>query len=249
MIEADEKTIRQYLLGELDEAEMSRFEERLMTDDELFEMLQVVEDDLLDEAAAHELSADEQARFDQYFLVSPDRRARLKMSLGLHDYADRHKERFIAKIIRLLRRRTPGVYLSFATAAVILIAIGVWLFIISPPRPPDVSKGLQALNQAYTENPTEVRITGLNLPPASVTRGGQPGSFDYVARDRAAALIQVEAVDHPGAESYHNLGLLYLAKDEFDKAIDQFEKALKLDGNNAQLHSDYGAALLEKGKA
>src|SRR5437763_11020866 len=111
MVEADEKTIRQYLLGELDEAEMVRFEERLMTDDELFEMLQVVEDDLLDEAAARELSGEESARFDRYFLATPDRRARLDLSRALHDYARR-------KVIRPSRWSLPRRYLSLAAAAV-----------------------------------------------------------------------------------------------------------------------------------
>ncbi len=45
------------------------------------------------------------------------------------------------------------------------------------------------------------------------------------------------------------LGRLYLTQHEFDKAIDQFEKALALGDKNAQLHNDYGVALMEKGKA
>src|ERR1051325_11469042 len=115
MVEADEKTIRQYLLGELDEAEMSVFEERLMTDDELFEMLRVVEDELIDEAAAGELSAAERARFEQYFLATPDRRARLELSRALYDHP-RHKDTLIAKITRFLRRPSPRVYLGVAAA-------------------------------------------------------------------------------------------------------------------------------------
>src|SRR5581483_6698821 len=137
MVEADEKTIRQYLLGEMGEAEMSRFEERLMTDDELFEMLQVVEDDLLDEAASHELSAEEQARFDQHFLATPDRRDRLELSLALHDHARQAAE--IKKTNNPVVVDFPPpkpeprpsfwssrrVYLSLAAAAVILVVIGL----------------------------------------------------------------------------------------------------------------------------
>src|SRR5436853_6750757 len=88
--EIEEKTIRQYLLGELAEAEMSQFEERLMIDDQLFEMLLVVEDELIDERAAGELSAEEQARFDAYFLATPQRRERLELARALHDYAAEH---------------------------------------------------------------------------------------------------------------------------------------------------------------
>jgi CHAT domain-containing protein/exonuclease VII small subunit len=84
--EIEEKTIRRYLLGELPEAEMLPFEERLMTDDPLFEMLLVIEDELIDESVAGELSAEEQARFEAYFLATPRRRERLELARALHDY-------------------------------------------------------------------------------------------------------------------------------------------------------------------
>ncbi|HKQ04634.1 MAG TPA: CHAT domain-containing protein [Blastocatellia bacterium] len=281
MVEADEKTIRQYLLGEMAEAEMSHFEERLMTDDELFEMLRVVEDELIDEAATHELSAQEQARFDSYFLAAPDRRARLELSLALHEHVhpvpEPMKEDDPAKIANLKKTNDPAVvdflaakqatnqvphpshgrsrriYMGLAAAAaVILIAIGLWLDGIIPPRPSsDVSKGLQALNQAYREQrPTEARITGLSYAPLpSITRGGQEERFDRSARNRAERILQDEADAHPGVGSYHALGRLYLAEHRLDEAIEQFDKALSLSDKDAQLHNDYAVALMEMGKA
>lgn len=245
MVETDEKTIRQYLLGELGEAEMSRFEERLMTDDELFEMLPVIEDELIDEAAAHELSAEEQSRFDQYFLASPDRRARLELSYALRHHAQ-HEDTLIAKIIRLLRRPSPRVYLSFATAVVILIAIGVWIFF---PQS-DVRKGLQALNKAYREQrPTEARLTEFDYAPHPVTRGNDSGHIDTRQYDRAGSLLLSALEKHPDARTYHAAGLFYLAGRDFDRAIAHLEKALQMSANNAHLESDLGAALLERGKA
>src|SRR6185503_11108612 len=50
------------------------------------------------------------------------------------------------------------------------------------------------------------------------------------------------------AATYHALGKLYLAEGKFDEAIEQFEKAIKEEPNNAQLHGDFGAALLEKSR-
>jgi CHAT domain-containing protein len=88
----DEKTIRQYLLGEMAEAAAAAFEERLMSDDGLYEMLLVIEDELIDERAAGELSAEEQARFDTYFLATPQRRERLELALALYDYAARRAD-------------------------------------------------------------------------------------------------------------------------------------------------------------
>jgi tetratricopeptide (TPR) repeat protein len=265
MVEADEKTIRQYLLGELDEAEMVRFEERLMTDDELFEMLRVVEDELIDEAAARELSADEQARFDRNFLATPDRRARLELSLALHDYvaadptavaASKKTNDPVVVDFPPPKQESQGtgwplrrLYWGLAAAAVILIAIGLGWWIFIPTS--DVSKGLQALNQAYREQrPTEARITGLNYaPPPPVTRGPEPEKFDYVARDRAQRILQDAVAGHPDAQAFHALGQLYLANRQFDEAIKEFAAALKLNPGDAQVESDIGAAYLEKGKA
>lgn len=307
MIEADEKTIRQYLLGELAEAEMSVFEERLMTDDELFEMLRVIEDELIDEAAANELSSEERARFDGHFLTTPDRRARLELSRALYDrtrlvpvpvknsesgvtddptkVAESKKTNDAAVLDFPPPKPGPSrsflpspvagdlsyraattkqdthpsfwssrrVYMNFAAAAaVILMAIGVWYFGIMPFRPSsDVSKGLQALNQAYREQrPTEARITDFDYaPPPPATRGPESEKFDYVARERAEQLLRDAVASHPDARSHHALGRLYLAEHELNKAVDQFDKALHLDERSAPLHCDYGVALMEMGQA
>lgn len=282
--EVDEKTIRRYLLGELAETEMARFEERLMDDDQLFETLLVVEDDLIDASAADELSAEERAHFNAHFLTTPQRHERLQLARTLYAYAARSDEpnpvvtpqggaSEPSKVAQSENTNGPAVkpavkddlsptpdirpapwsslrrYMAYAAAAVIVIALALVIRRMIPPA--SSSQGLQALNQAYlTQRPTEARITGLNYAsPPPITRGSAPEQFDYVARDRAALLIQTAAADHPGASSYHDLGRLYLAKHEFDKAIDQFEKALALDGKNAQVHSDLGAAWMEQGKA
>ena len=88
MVERDETTMRQYLLGELSEAEMSHVEERLMTEGDLFEMLEMVEDDLFDERLDERLSSDERHHFDTYFLSTPARRERLELEQSLRDYAN-----------------------------------------------------------------------------------------------------------------------------------------------------------------
>jgi tetratricopeptide (TPR) repeat protein len=276
MVEADEKTIRQYLLGELDEAEISRFEERLMTDDELFEMLQVVEDDLLDEAAAGELSAAEQVRFDQHFLASPDRRARLKMSLALHDHA-----RLVPEPVKVddsakapeLKKTDDSVvvdfppakpepspsfwssyrlYFSVAAAAALLIAIGWggwWIYSYYTSQS-EVRRGLQALNQAYREQrPTEARLTEFDYAPLPVTRGYDSSHVDTRQYDRAGSLLLSALENHPDARTYHAAGLFYLAGRDFGRAIGYLEKALQMSGHNPLMESDLGAALLERGKA
>ncbi|MGA9768446.1 MAG: CHAT domain-containing protein [Blastocatellia bacterium] len=254
--ESDETIIRKHLLGKLTEEELSRAEERLLADDDYFELLTALEEELMDDYISGDLTEEERARFDAYFLSTPERREKFRFAQTLKAYIPRPV--LDDNVINLpVPPRPPwwkpllsSPYLGLAAAAMLVIAIVLLIPIIIPPGPEN-SKGLEALNKAYSlQRPVESRITGFGYaPPPPVTRGGGQERFDYVARDRAQALILVEAEDHPDARSYHDLGRLYLTQHEFDKAIDQFEKALALDDKSAQLHSDYGAAWMEKGKA
>src|SRR5205085_2536101 len=202
------------------EAEMSRFEERLMIEGELFEMLTMVEDDLIDERLDDHLSPDEREHFDAYFLSTPARRERLELESALRGYAARRvaetKKEVAnsggnsaakaatdarpsteatdqtgedpspqARVIRPARWwSSPRVYLSLAAAAIILIAIGLVVWPEISYRW-DVRRGMAALNKAYTENPISARITGLDMPPPSVTRGAASNAADKRELKRA----------------------------------------------------------------
>jgi CHAT domain-containing protein len=138
-------------------------------------------------------------------------------------------------------------YLRLAVAAVVVLSVGlgIWrLFFYQS----EVSKGTAALAYAYRDQrPLEARISGFNYARVSTTRGGDE-NVDRVALNRASGILHDAEFEHPGPASHYALGRLYLAEKKFDDAIKQFEEALKGDPNNAQLHSDYGVALLEKGK-
>jgi len=64
----DQPTIRQYLLGSLPSELQQRVEERLLTEAELLESLEIEEDELIDEYLAEKLSEEERQKFEQYFL-------------------------------------------------------------------------------------------------------------------------------------------------------------------------------------
>lgn len=261
----DDGHLRKYLLGELNEAEQQALEEGLLTQSELFSLVPMIEDELIDDYLGELLSAGERGKFESFFLSTSERRRKLSFAMALRRYvtAEASAEPASAKPSRgisagpssvighgMLRNRAlSSPYVRMAAAAVIVIGLGLGIWRVFFHQP-DVSKGMAALRDAYPDQrPTEARITEWNYaPPATITRGEKQKS-DYVALDRARALIQLEVKEQPGAKSYHDLGRLYLAEREFDKARDQFEKALELDGKNARLHTDLGAALLEVGKA
>lgn len=82
-----------------------------------------------------------------------------------------------------------------------------------------------------------------------ITRGPEKPNIDEVSLTRAQLELQKDLDDNQDAQAHHALGRFYLADRELDKAIEQLEIALKQEPNDAQAHSDLGAAFLEKGKA
>ena len=119
-----------------------------------------------------------------------------------------------------------------------------------------LEKGMVALNLAYRERRlVKARITELQYAPFRETRGGseadgEQAGVDLPARRRAFDLlddaVRESSTDGATAAAHHAIGRLYLARKNFEDAIAEFEAALKTAPNNARIHSDLGAALMEK---
>ena len=69
----NEAELRAYLLGEATEEEAARLEGRLLEDDELYQVLESVEDDLLDDHARGRLDAADRARFEARYGADGER--------------------------------------------------------------------------------------------------------------------------------------------------------------------------------
>src|SRR5215813_1985414 len=131
-----------------------------------------------------------------------------------------------------------------------------------------LDKGMVALNQAYRERRlVKARITELQYAPFRETRGGpeadgEQAGIDLPARRRAFDLLDdavrenqkagaagaAGAVGSPeaAAAAHHAMGRFHLARKNFDDAIAEFEAGLKTAPDDARLHGDLGAALMEK---
>lgn len=83
---AEQQTIREYLLGQLPSEQEAQFEERLLTDDDVFEELEIVEDELVDEYLRNELSPADRSGFESYFLASPEHQEKLRFARALRKY-------------------------------------------------------------------------------------------------------------------------------------------------------------------
>ncbi|MBO0861009.1 MAG: CHAT domain-containing protein [Chloracidobacterium sp.] len=119
-----------------------------------------------------------------------------------------------------------------------------------------VKRGMDALNLAYHKRRlVKARITEFQYAPFRETRGGmetegEPADIDMAARRRARDLLEDAIAENTTAVApalaHHAMGRFHLARGNFQDAIAEFEAAVKTDPNNARLHSDLGAALMEK---
>jgi hypothetical protein len=82
--ELDDALLGRYLLDGCSEDEKARVEERLFVDDEVFERLRQLEEDLIDRHLAGRLAGDERERFETAY-AAPARRQRVMFSRALKE--------------------------------------------------------------------------------------------------------------------------------------------------------------------
>jgi hypothetical protein len=137
----DERTVRRYLLDELDPEERQRLEERLLDDgDDFFNQLQLAEEELADDYVTGALSDSERARYTESLLSIPQQYEQARFAETLRSYfASREPakknavvEKRVAsswwqKLAALLGLDRPAVGFSLACALVLAVALSAWL--------------------------------------------------------------------------------------------------------------------------
>lgn len=136
----DEKLLRRYLLGQLTEAEQEDLEQRLFSDEELFDLLNAMEDDLTDEYVNNSLSGHDRERVESHFLRAPERKQKVKISQAMQKYATNvsaaqavaraqapaEKVSWWQSLLASFRWRNPALA-AFAAIALMLTLAAVWL--------------------------------------------------------------------------------------------------------------------------
>jgi CHAT domain-containing protein/Tfp pilus assembly protein PilF len=248
---SEEISLRAYLLGELTLDEQTRIEERLLLDSDYVDLLEIIEDELIDSYLRDTLSKRERKEFENHFVATPQGRRQLRMAVALRKYVNKPQPtpsphpRPDPKLHWWQQLLAPA--WRKAIFAMLMLALGVGIFRIVNPSL--ANQGRRELQAALRDSPIETRIAGFDWRPQPVTYGDPLDNVvDKLSLDRAERYL-LDAVRSPGdSDSHHALGQFYLAKRDFDKAIERFTNALASSPKNARLHSDLGAALLERGK-
>lgn len=151
-MEVDTRQLKSYLLGELPENEAEALEEAFFADDELFAILQSVEDDLVDAYVDQELDGHQRARFEARFLITPDGRRKVAFARALRAKLTEAPARtatpdrtFWQALREWLWPASPmGRFATVAITAALLLVVGLY---VAPPS-------------ATTVYPSELRGSG-----------------------------------------------------------------------------------------
>ena len=250
MNRAENQQAREYLLGTASEAVAEQVELRLVMDPEYAAEFEMLVDEITAEYVEGNFQGEELEQVEKVFFKSAARQEKLTFALALKRVQSERKSQSNqnTKQFPTVRERTNiNIYWAIAAGVLIMLGVGavVWRALRSGS---ETNEALIALNTAYEDQrPVESRISGLNYAPFSTTRTLEE---DHSNRElQRAELTLLNALhSNPTADVRHALGQVYLAKKQFDDAINEFNEALKADPNNAVLYSDLGAAWLEKGK-
>lgn len=243
-----QKKLREFLLNDISKEERLTVEEHLLTDDEYFEELSMAEENLIQDYADGNLDASEREKFEKCFLSTEENRRKVKFARALRKYVNEQKNApetrknagFLASLKAFFSAPVP-----IALAVLLIAAIAGFYIWKNYSGSAEV---LVALNKFQKNNrPTEARITGFDYAPKieGTRGGGKNENLDLVlAKSRATEAV----LRNESAENLHNLGRVFLAENNFDEAIKQFENALKIAPDNAKIHNDLGVAFLEKAR-
>lgn len=127
-----EQTIERYLLGELPETERVLLEQQYFNDQQLFEQVVQVENELVDKYARGLLSQMTRERFEKHYLAHPQRRERarfaeaLAVKLGREEMVETREPWFRQLLTSL---RGPRLAWGLATAVLLFAVVAAWLFV------------------------------------------------------------------------------------------------------------------------
>lgn len=140
--EFSDDVIRRFLLGRLLAEEQSVFEERFMIDDVLAPRVRLSECELADDYAFGLLKSAERELFEKKFLVSADRKQKLRVSSALRDRfgttsvlapgAPQARIDVFGKLRGLFAPHQPAWRFAFGVVTLLLLIGTVWLVVKEP---------------------------------------------------------------------------------------------------------------------
>ena len=164
--EKQQTAAKQYLLGSLPTDLQEEMERNLMIEDGALEGLEAAEDDLIDEYISGELTEDQKAQFEDYFLVTPERRESLRFAELLRSHVEPIQQDAPEPLIApsLLQRlwASPAASRTTVVFAILLVLVGgFWVFKSDIYSPKSFATLTLTLSSATRDSGEQVRRTQL----------------------------------------------------------------------------------------
>lgn len=159
-----EKLWRNFLLGNLSEAEREAIEDRFLADEESFAALEIAEDELIEDYLRGDLSDAEKKLFEGVFLKTAARRERVERMKMLIDEASARNRAAVSPPEKISFGESLAAFfkkaswqIAFAAFALFfLIVFGAWLFIRQSGKSTEIVKTEPEANSFFsTVSPTE----------------------------------------------------------------------------------------------
>jgi hypothetical protein len=132
----DSEIVRKYLLGQLSDGEKQDFEQRLLTENELNEELDVTTEELVDEYLVRQLPKTESQWFEDHYLSSPQGKHSLKFARTFQRHfssQEKKKKSLTEQLVAFVNRQTVPLRAA-AGLAVVVIILGIFWFARPPAR-------------------------------------------------------------------------------------------------------------------
>jgi len=168
----DQERIRRYLLGHLTDEEQQTVEDRLMTESDFFEELEVSKDEIIEEYSGGELTAKERDWLEQHLLASPEGKQRRRFALALKRGKPEPPktvplvERFLTRLSDLWRTQ-PWAVAAIASAVAVIVVGGIVLRATISTSQSTSGKflPLTLINSSGTRSEETEPATRVSLPP------------------------------------------------------------------------------------
>jgi CHAT domain-containing protein len=252
-MEQGQAQFKDYFLGKLSAEEIDSVELQILENPEFAENMEIAETNLIEEYLDGELAINDQKLFEENYLTCEPRLKKVEFLKSVKKFAKSQSTTInetMPSFFETLKNKfnLRPLTLAFGTIALIC-AVGITSYFVWK-NSTNKSETLLALNdyqKQKNERPLDSRISDFDYAPkVEGTRGTNDKANDDLDLVELSARTTVK--QNPTAENLHALGQVYLTKKDFDKATEQFEKAIKQNPNISKLHNDLGVALLEKGK-
>jgi hypothetical protein len=160
--DGDQAIVREYLLGRLSDEERESFEQRLMSEDDLFEELEISTGEVIEEYRAGELTQTERQWFEGHFLTSTEGRQRFMLAIALSRLQPSQQEAerptFFESLTSLFKQHRWKV--ATATSGLLVLIVAFLLI----PRPPGQTVTGPTLTPSLTNRGAGSQPTKIALP-------------------------------------------------------------------------------------